>query len=109
LFLPGNVTVITWALNNPRSTLELSIISRDTVSLTMCDRLPITRTGGRKHGIPQTFELDSDRHAWVQVASGSVDANGHELTDGDGFALSDAQSLSLESGGESELLVFDLA
>jgi redox-sensitive bicupin YhaK (pirin superfamily) len=49
------------------------------------------------------------RHAWIQVARGSVTLNEHRLTAGDGAAVSDETRLAIESREESELLVFDLA
>ncbi len=54
-------------------------------------------------------ELAPGRHAWVQVARGHVRVNGHELSAGDGAALSDEKAVRLESLAESEVLVFDLA
>jgi quercetin 2,3-dioxygenase len=54
-------------------------------------------------------DLASGRHAWVQVASGSVILNGLELGEGDGAAVSDEQSLELRATKDAEALVFDLA
>ncbi|HET9959603.1 MAG TPA: pirin family protein [Polyangiaceae bacterium] len=48
------------------------------------------------------------RHAWVQVARGSLVLNGRELSVGDGAAISDESSLSLEARSDAEVLVFDL-
>jgi quercetin 2,3-dioxygenase len=53
-------------------------------------------------------ELPPGRHAWVQVARGSLSLNGHELQVGDGVAISDEARLSIASPGGAELLVFDL-
>lgn len=49
------------------------------------------------------------RHAWIQVARGSLCLNGVSLAEGDGAALSDETALEITSETESELLVFDLA
>jgi hypothetical protein len=48
------------------------------------------------------------RHLWVQVARGSLDANGARLEAGDGAALSAEPLLELSAREPSELLVFDL-
>ena len=53
------------------------------------------------------FALAPGRHAWVQVAKGSVKLNGQPLRQGDGAAVSDERSLRLE--GDGEVLLFDLA
>jgi redox-sensitive bicupin YhaK (pirin superfamily) len=52
--------------------------------------------------------LEKGRHAWVQVARGSVRVNGRELGAGDGAALSDEASVKIEGGAGGEVLVFDL-
>jgi redox-sensitive bicupin YhaK (pirin superfamily) len=56
--------------------------------------------------------LAAGRHAWVHVARGRVRVNGHELSDGDGAALSNERAVLVEgvsSGEDGEVLVFDLA
>jgi quercetin 2,3-dioxygenase len=53
--------------------------------------------------------LAEGRHAWVQVARGSVRLNGQELAAGDGAALSDVTKLELVGVERAEVLVFDLA
>jgi len=50
-----------------------------------------------------------DRHAWVQVARGTVEVQGGELREGDGLAVSDQSALTIKSTTGAELLVFDLA
>jgi len=54
--------------------------------------------------------LAPGRHAWLQVAKGSVELNGTHLDQADGAAVSDEQKLAI-SGAEngSEILLFDLA
>lgn len=51
------------------------------------------------------------RHAWVQIARGSVVVNGEQLDAGDGAALSDETQVTLAGVGAAggEVLVFDLA
>jgi redox-sensitive bicupin YhaK (pirin superfamily) len=54
--------------------------------------------------------LAPGRHAWVQVASGSVSINNEALAQGDGAAVSDEPDLSFTGGPDgSEFLYFDLA
>lgn len=52
--------------------------------------------------------LAPGRHAWVQVARGSVSLNGLELKEGDGAAISDEPALAINARTGSEVLVFDL-
>jgi redox-sensitive bicupin YhaK (pirin superfamily) len=54
-------------------------------------------------------ELKTDRHAYVQVARGSVKLNGKELAEGDGAAISAEKSLGLTGINDAEVLLFDLA
>ncbi len=54
--------------------------------------------------------LRAGRHAWVQVARGSIEVDGTTLKEGDGAAVSQATALKLKGlAAESEVLVFDLA
>lgn len=53
--------------------------------------------------------LEPGRHAWVQVARGSVELDGEALAQGDGAALSDVDALHLKGLDDAEVLVFDLA
>ena len=46
--------------------------------------------------------------AWIQVARGSVTANGQPLIAGDGAALWDEPNLTLKASEDAELLVFDM-
>ena len=57
------------------------------------------------------YALRAGRHAWVQCATGSIDVNGFGLAEGDGLAASDESALRFRgaNGGDSELLLFDLA
>jgi quercetin 2,3-dioxygenase len=53
--------------------------------------------------------LKPDRHAYVQVARGSVTLNGEPLEAGDGAAISAEKSLQLAGVNDAEVLLFDLA
>ncbi|HEY1422196.1 MAG TPA: pirin family protein [Candidatus Acidoferrum sp.] len=54
-------------------------------------------------------ELKPERHAYVQVAKGSVTLNGKTLEAGDGAAISEEKALELQGVKEAEVLLFDLA
>jgi hypothetical protein len=53
-------------------------------------------------------ELKPDRHAYVQVARGSVKLNGKELQEGDGAAISEEKDIELMGVKDAEVLLFDL-
>jgi redox-sensitive bicupin YhaK (pirin superfamily) len=53
-------------------------------------------------------ELKAERHAYVQVARGSVKLNGTALETGDGAAISGEKALELTGVQDAEVLVFDL-
>jgi len=54
-------------------------------------------------------DLKPDRHAYVQVARGSVTLNGAKLEAGDGAALSSEKAVELTGVNDAEVLLFDLA
>jgi redox-sensitive bicupin YhaK (pirin superfamily) len=54
-------------------------------------------------------ELKPARHAYVQVARGTVTLNGKKLETGDGAAISEEKSLELAGIEKAEVLLFDLA
>lgn len=54
-------------------------------------------------------ELKPDRHAYVQVARGSVTLNGQRLAEGDGAAISSEKAVELTGVDHAEVLLFDLA
>ncbi|WP_422929852.1 pirin family protein [Singulisphaera sp. PoT] len=56
-----------------------------------------------------SYELGQERHAWLQVVSGSVKAVGVELKAGDGLAISDTELVEVEGLESSAVLLFDLA
>jgi redox-sensitive bicupin YhaK (pirin superfamily) len=53
--------------------------------------------------------LAPERHAYVQVARGSVKLNGEVLETGDGAAISSEKSVELTGVKDAEVLLFDLA
>jgi redox-sensitive bicupin YhaK (pirin superfamily) len=62
-----------------------------------------------KNGEEVSLELAEERHAWVQVISGSLDVNGETLVAGDGAAISDETSLMIKAlDDNTEFLLFDL-
>ena len=54
-------------------------------------------------------ELKPERHAYVQVARGSVTLNGMKLKEGDGAAISKEKTVELTGVDNAEVLLFDLA
>ncbi len=55
------------------------------------------------------FRIREGRHAWLQVARGSVSVDGNRLQEGDGAAVSGQDRLRMEGNGEpAEVLLFDL-
>ena len=60
-------------------------------------------------GVEVTHPLAEGRHAWVQVARGTVAVNGTTLSAGDGAALSEEAAVTITGGAEGgEVLLFDL-
>ncbi len=56
------------------------------------------------------YRPEKGRHAWLQVAGGSVEANGTLLgAPGDGAAVSDEKLLTIIAKKPAEILLFDLA
>ena len=54
-------------------------------------------------------ELQPERHAYVQVARGSLTLNGRKLDEGDGAAISGEGTVKLTGEKDAEVLLFDLA
>ena len=63
---------------------------------------------GLKAGQKTEVSLAPGRHAWAQVARGSVTLNGKTLGQSDGAAVSDETLLKFSADKESEILLFDL-
>jgi len=55
-----------------------------------------------------SHSLRPQRHAWLQVAEGELTLNGHPLQTGDGAAVSEESSLTLNATKPSQVLLFDL-
>jgi redox-sensitive bicupin YhaK (pirin superfamily) len=53
--------------------------------------------------------LKPGRHAWLQVARGTVSLRSPTLGAGDGAAVSDEAALEITAGAPAEVLLFDLA
>jgi redox-sensitive bicupin YhaK (pirin superfamily) len=60
-------------------------------------------------GAEASHTLARGRHAWVQIAKGSVRVNGKDLKAGDGAGISNETKISVEATEPSEVLLFDLA
>lgn len=60
-------------------------------------------------GTTVDHELAPGRHAWVQVARGTIDLGRHTLQAGDGVAISDESRIKIQALEEAEVLLFDLA
>lgn len=75
---------------------------RQDADLWSCSMLP---------GNTATHPLSQGRHAWLQVATGSVKVNGIALSQGDALAATDPASLDLTLAAQerSQVLLFDLA
>jgi redox-sensitive bicupin YhaK (pirin superfamily) len=54
-------------------------------------------------------KLAPNRHAWVQVARGSVTVNGQQLEQGDGAVISGEETVTITGDEQAEILLFDLA
>ena len=56
-----------------------------------------------------THNLARGRGAWIQVIRGRLRVGEHDLNEGDGAALDDEPSVSIDGAEQAELLLFDLA
>ncbi len=68
--------------------------------------LLVARLDGAKE---LTHALAPGRHAWLQVARGSLEVNGQKLEQGDALAATNEPKLVLTNAKQAELLLFDLA
>ena len=55
------------------------------------------------------YQLNDTRHAWLQIARGSLSLNGQKLDQGDGASMSGENQLSISAATAPEFLLFDLA
>src|ERR1700726_3714105 len=62
-----------------------------------------------KSGESVSHELQTGRHAWLQVLRGRVKVNGSALQTSDGLAISDEPRLTVVSEQGAEVMLFDLA
>lgn len=60
-------------------------------------------------GKTMTFEVRPDRHAWIQVVRGAIEADGVNLAAGDGMASAGPERLRVTGREDAEFLLFDLA
>lgn len=68
----------------------------------------VTLAGRLTAGARVEYPITEGRGIWLQVAGGSVLANGEHLKDGDAIALEQESMLQIEAVENSEVLVFDL-
>jgi redox-sensitive bicupin YhaK (pirin superfamily) len=62
-----------------------------------------------KNGEEVSLDLATDRHAWVQLITGTLELGGETLRTGDGAAISDETILKLQAFEDNtEFLLFDL-
>jgi hypothetical protein len=57
---------------------------------------------------PVNYSVRKGRSAWIQIAQGEIELNGHKLSAGDGAAVTD-ETLHFSKAQKSEILLFDLA
>ncbi|HBB32209.1 MAG TPA: quercetin 2,3-dioxygenase [Cyanobacteria bacterium UBA8803] len=62
-----------------------------------------------KKGDRISHNLKPQRHAWVQVAQGTITLNGLPLDPGDGTAISEETDIAITATEDAEILLFDLA
>jgi redox-sensitive bicupin YhaK (pirin superfamily) len=82
-----------------RDGADNSVIVRQDASLSVAEL---------KAGESGTRSLKPERHAWIQVTSGSVSVNGVTLETGDGAAVSEESELSFAGLEDGQVLLFDL-
>lgn len=56
-----------------------------------------------------SYQLDLDRHVWIQIIKGSITVNGTPLRISDGAAISEENIISIDADEEAHLLLFDLS
>jgi redox-sensitive bicupin YhaK (pirin superfamily) len=59
-------------------------------------------------GEETVYDNPASRHAWIQVARGSLELNGLLLSAGDGAAVTGNEHLALKAHHKAEILLFDL-
>ncbi len=61
-----------------------------------------------RNGDHIVHNLQPNRYAWLQVASGEIKVNDRALIAGDAIAVSDSESLNISTNTDAEILLFDL-
>lgn len=89
-----------WRLIASRDGRDTSLLIHQDLDL----RASIVETG-----TSLDHEFAEGRSGFLQVVSGSVDANGESLAAGDGAMITDEAALHLNASAEAELLLFDIA
>jgi quercetin 2,3-dioxygenase len=56
-----------------------------------------------------THNLETGRAGWLQAIRGTVNVFGHDLSAGDGAAISDEKAIAVAAVSAAEVLLFDLA
>lgn len=64
--------------------------------------------GSYDEGAKGQIKLDPKRSYWVQALEGELELGGEKITEGDGMAIKEEESLDLVSSQKSEFLFFDL-
>ncbi|MEL6870968.1 MAG: pirin family protein [Pseudomonadota bacterium] len=59
-------------------------------------------------GYSVAHTINADRKGWLQVASGTAVVNGKPLAAGDGLAVAGPDTLQIEGGADTEVLLFDM-
>ncbi len=75
------------------------------------DALPLAQEGSvfaawPPAGAEEDFSLGRDQIAWLQVARGQLEVNGHALEAGDGAAIRDEDGLRIRATQDSDYLLF---
>lgn len=89
-----------------RNKFELVAGPKAPITIRQDANLYITRLDRGKEA---RLAIAPDRHAWVQIARGSVELNGKTLQAGDGAALSNEPEIRAKATEPAEILAFDLA
>ncbi len=95
----ANTAPGTWQLVTSKSGQDDSIVINQDVNLWLAKLKPEQRL---------THSLAHARHAWIHVAEGEVEINGHVLQAGDALALSEETSIRVQARSDSQVLLFDL-
>ena len=61
-----------------------------------------------RNGDRIVYNLQPNRHAWLQVANGEIKVNDRVLIAGDAISASDSESLNISTDTDAEILLFDL-